>query len=123
MSNTDLVMSFIRAWENRDTQAILDGLAPDAFYHNIPMEPLKGTEAIKQFVAPFLETAEKVEWEVHHIAENAEGTVLTERTDNFYMGDGKKISVRVMGTFELKNGKITSWRDYFDLAEFQSQMA
>lgn len=123
MSNTDLVMSFIRAWENKDTQAILDGLAPDAFYHNIPMEPLKGTEAIKQFVAPFLEVAEKVVWEVHHIAENAEGTVLTERTDNFHMADGKKISVRVMGTFELKDGKITAWRDYFDLAEFQSQTA
>ncbi len=123
MSNTDIVLSFIKAWENRDTQTILDTLTPDAFYHNIPMDPLVGTEAIKQFVAPFLETAEKVVWEVHHIAENDQGTVLTERTDNFHLAGGKKLSVRVMGTFELKGGKITHWRDYFDLAEFQSQMA
>ncbi len=123
MSNTETVMAFIRAWEAKDTQAVLDGLTPDAFYHNIPMDPLQGTEAIRQFVEPFLSAATKVQWDVHHIAENADGTVLTERTDHFEMADGKKISIRVMGTFELENGKIAKWRDYFDLAEFQSQMA
>jgi limonene-1,2-epoxide hydrolase len=33
------------------------------------------------------------------------------------MTDGSTISVRVMGTFEIENDKITKWRDYFDPAE------
>jgi limonene-1,2-epoxide hydrolase len=28
----------------------------------------------------------------------------------------------VMGSFELRGGKITAWRDYFDLAQFQKQL-
>ncbi len=28
-----------------------------------------------------------------------------------------------MGAFELRDGKICAWRDYFDLAQFQRQMA
>jgi limonene-1,2-epoxide hydrolase len=36
---------------------------------------------------------------------------------------GKWIEARVMGVFEIRGGKIKAWRDYFDLAEFQSQMS
>jgi limonene-1,2-epoxide hydrolase len=38
--------------------------------------------------------------------------------------DGSEaMAARVMGIFEVENGKITAWRDYFDLADFQKQMA
>jgi limonene-1,2-epoxide hydrolase len=122
MTNTDRVKAFIAAWEARDVEAILAGLAPDALYHNIPMQALKGRDAIRAFIAPFLAGATRVEWTVHHVAENAAGTVLTERTDVFVMGP-KTISLPVMGTFEFRDGLISAWRDYFDLADFQKQMA
>ena len=35
----------------------------------------------------------------------------------------KRIALPVMGTFELDNGKIARWRDYFDLRDFENQMA
>jgi limonene-1,2-epoxide hydrolase len=63
-----------------------------------------------------------VDWKVLSIAENG-NKVLTERLDNFDLAGGKKLSVPVMGTFEIENGKIKAWRDYFDLATFTSQMA
>lgn len=122
MTNTDRVMAFIAAWEARDVERILARLAPDAVYHNIPMQPLKGRDAVRSFIAPFLAGATRVEWTVHAIAENSAGTVLTERTDVFVMGP-KTISLPVMGAFELKDGLISAWRDYFDLADFQKQMA
>jgi limonene-1,2-epoxide hydrolase len=28
----------------------------------------------------------------------------------------------VMGTFEVSDGKINTWRDYFDMNQFTSQM-
>lgn len=123
MNNTERALAFIRAWDARDIDAILAAVSDDIFYHNIPMEPMTGKAALQHFAGPFLAGAERVEWEVHHIAETSEGAVLTERTDGFYMKGGKTISVRVMGTFEFdETGRISKWRDYFDLAEFQSQM-
>ena len=65
---------------------------------------------------------QQVDWEVLNIAENG-NVVLTERIDNFVLSDGKHLSVPVMGTMELQDGRISAWRDYFDLATFTSQMA
>lgn len=43
--------------------------------------------------------------------------VLTERVDHFVNADGATFaSVRIMGIFELENGKVARWRDYFDTA-------
>ena len=44
------------------------------------------------------------------------------RTDIFEL-PGRTVSVPVMGIFELKDGLISGWRDYFDLPGFQAQMA
>ncbi len=50
------------------------------------------------------------------------GNVLTERVDKFKIND-MWIELPVMGTFEVKDGKVTAWRDYFDLNQFQEQFA
>ena len=48
--------------------------------------------------------------------------VLTERIDSFFF-PGNTIALPVMGTFEVNDdGKITAWRDYFDMNQFMSQM-
>jgi limonene-1,2-epoxide hydrolase len=122
MANRDVVLRFIAAWEARDSDAIASMVSPDAFYHNIPMDPVIGRDAIRAVAAGFLANATAVRWTVHHIAESSAGVVLTERTDVFEMGP-KTLSLRVMGTFEFRDGLISAWRDYFDLGQFQSQMA
>jgi limonene-1,2-epoxide hydrolase len=44
-------------------------------------------------------------------------TVLTERIDHIIDAGGTLMhSVRVMGAFEVADGRITAWRDYFDTA-------
>jgi limonene-1,2-epoxide hydrolase len=122
MSNTKLVRDFIAKWEARDIDGILAAFSDDPFYHNMPMAPLTSKDAIRKFIEPFLTPATGVEWTVHFIAEDPKGVVMTERTDAFMFGD-KRIALPVMGTFELKDGKISKWRDYFDLREFENQMA
>ena len=121
MSNTKIVDNFMKAWEAKDIDKIMSFFAPDAVYHNMPMPKLVGTKAIRDFIAPFAGTAEKVVFEVLHQAETATGTVLNERVDRFVMKNGEKIAAEVMGVFELDNGKITAWRDYFDMKATQAQ--
>jgi len=46
---------------------------------------------------------------------------MTERVDVFKL-PGKSVELPVMGTFEVNGGKISAWRDYFDLNQFMSRM-
>ncbi|MBT7335029.1 MAG: SnoaL-like domain-containing protein [Gammaproteobacteria bacterium] len=120
MTNTEVVLNFIQAWNNMDWAAVEDAFTEDVVYHNIPMEPIHG-KAAAAAVGPAMGPRE-VDWQTLHIAENG-NVVLTERIDNFIMSNGKGLSIPVMGTFEIEEGKIKAWRDYFDLATFTSQMA
>ena len=84
------------------------------------MAPLNGKTEAMQMIRGM--QPQSVDWEVLNIAENG-NVVLTERVDNFVMADGKAVSLPVMGTMELADGKICAWRDYFDLPTFAGQMA
>ena len=122
--NTELVDRLIGAWKRLDLDAIMACFHDDAVYTNIPMDPPnRGREMIRKTIEGFLGMAQGIEFVVHHTAENpATGVVMNERTDRFRVND-RWIEARVMGVFEIRAGKIAAWRDYFDLAEFQSQMA
>ena len=119
-ANLALVHGFVDAWNRMDLEGILSFLAPDIFYHNMPMEPMNGIEQVRGGLLPFLAPATKCEWEIVRIAA-AGDSVLTERVDRFWYGE-RKIEIPVMGTFDIRDGKIAAWRDYFDLAQFLRQM-
>lgn len=120
MSNLDRARAFCAAFDRRDIDAVAAAVTEDCLYHNIPMQPVRGRAAIREALAGFVGGASEVEFAIHTIAEAANGAVLTERTDRFVIG-GKTISVRVMGVFEYRDGLISAWRDYFDMAEFTAQ--
>jgi limonene-1,2-epoxide hydrolase len=121
-SHSDIVRTFIAAWEARDGDAILARMTPDATYLNVGLWEAKGHDAIRAAITPFLTTATNVRWTIIHIAESVSGVVLTERLDEFVMGD-KALSIPVAGVFEFQGDLISAWRDYFDLPAFQAQMA
>ncbi len=122
MSNINKVMDFIGKWESQDIEGILSTFSDDPFYHNIPMAPLTSKESIREFVEGFMVPVTKVRWQVLFIAEDEGGVVLTERIDTFEFGE-KSISLPVMGTFEFNGDQLVRWRDYFDMADFEAQMA
>ncbi|MET0473326.1 MAG: limonene-1,2-epoxide hydrolase family protein, partial [Mycobacterium sp.] len=37
--------------------------------------------------------------------------------------DGRRIDLPVMGVFEVRDGRIAAWRDYFDLATVTAGLA
>ncbi len=117
----DIVTDFCAAWSTGDLDAILAFFTPDAIYHNIPIAPVQGVDAIRTTIEGFSAGVDKVEFEVLAIAA-AGNAVLTERVDRF-ISEAKTIALPVMGTFEIVDGKIAAWRDYFDLNQFMSQLA
>jgi limonene-1,2-epoxide hydrolase len=116
----ETVRRFCAVWSNFDPDGVAEFFTDDAVYHNIPMDPITGRDAIKSFIAGFAGAAEQIEFQVRNIV--ADGpVVLTERVDVFLLPNGK-VELPVMGTFEVKDGKIAAWRDYFDLKQFMDQM-
>ncbi len=116
-----LVVELIDAFNCRDMERVIACFSAEADYHNIPMEKVTGVEEIRQALNGFIGSASAVQWDLLNIAEG-EGVVLTERVDKFEL-NGSWIALPVMGTFEISDGKIVAWRDYFDLNDFQSQFA
>jgi limonene-1,2-epoxide hydrolase len=92
----------------------------DVVYHNIPMDPAEGIEATMGVLQMFMGMCDALEFEIHHLASDG-STVLTERTDTFTM-NGKSAPLPVMGAFQVHDGKITAWRDYFDMAQVTAML-
>jgi len=118
---TTVVKSLIAAFNSNDLAKVVSHFAGDAVYHNIPVEPVSGTQAIRQVIQGFMGMAAQIDWQLLNIAQSGDNVVLTERVDRFLI-KGKWIALPVMGTFEVNGGKIAAWRDYFDMNQFQSQL-
>jgi limonene-1,2-epoxide hydrolase len=127
----ELVRRFCAAWGNNMATAELAAFfTDDAVYHNMPMAPVIGRKAIANNIASFIRPGkaaapgivpvESIDFRVINIAANGP-VVMTERVDVFTLA-GKSFELPVMGTFEVKNGKISAWRDYFDIKQFTSRM-
>jgi limonene-1,2-epoxide hydrolase len=124
-SPIEVVRRFCLAWSDNIGAAELAAFfADDAVYHNIPLAPVTGREAIANtfvsFIRPGAPGIESIEFRVINIAANGP-VVMTERVDVFKL-PGKSFEMQVMGTFEVRDGKITAWRDYFDMNQFTTRM-
>lgn len=116
-ANYDLITDFINAWTSRDIDTLVDFFAEDAIYINVPIpRPNQGKAEIRGFLEAFLAKAEAIEFVNHYQGETPEGVIMNERTDRF-MVNGEWVEVPVMGIFEVKDGKISAWRDYFDRSQ------
>ena len=114
-----VVSEFCNAWSRRNVDEILAMMTDDAVYHNIPLEPANGKSAIKAVINTFLPMSQSIEFKILKTA-SAGNVVFNERVDVFQMGP-KHVELPVAGVFEVRDGKISAWRDYFDMASFTKQ--
>jgi limonene-1,2-epoxide hydrolase len=110
---SEIVRKFCAAFGAKDLDTIAGLLADDVVYHNVGMEPAVGKEASLASIKGFLDMSESLVFDVHRLAADGD-TVLTERTDTFTI-NGVKAPIAVMGAFELRDGLVVAWRDYFDM--------
>ena len=123
MSTTpiDTIREFCAAWSKLDVDTVMAYFGENPIYHNMPGPPAQGTEAVRQTIERFLGGWSQTEWEIVNIAANGD-TVFAERIDRTVAG-GKHVDLPVVGVFEVSGGKITAWRDYFDLPTYQRAMS
>ncbi len=117
--NVQTVRRFCEAFSRLDIDEVLSFFTEDAVYHNIPMPPVKGKAAIRSVLEIFMKPSQGITFEMLNLAANGP-VVFTERVDKFQMGD-KRVELPVCGVFEVRDGKIAAWRDYFDMATWTRQ--
>ncbi len=122
MSNSDTVREFLAAFNAKDIDGIMGFFAADGVYHNMQSPPIEGVDAIRQVIDGYTSPATAIDWQLLAISESEDGTVLTDRLVRFDFG-GNWVELPVMGSFDVADGKIAVWRDYFDQAQFQNQMS
>ncbi len=117
----DVVRRFCEAWSDLDVDTLMTFFTDDAVYHNMPIAPVTGRDAIRATIEGFAGGAEHIEFRI--LAAVSDGPlVFTERVDVFTM-PAVTVELPVAGVFELKDGRIAAWRDYFDLNQFMSQLS
>jgi limonene-1,2-epoxide hydrolase len=112
-SPTDIVDAFLDAFAAMDFDRALVYLDDDCEYTNIPMATVRGHRGVLEVLEPFF--APIHENEFVSLRRAADGpTVFVERLDRHRLDHGWR-ELPVNSVFEVHDGKITVWRDYFDL--------
>jgi limonene-1,2-epoxide hydrolase len=118
-SPMDTVLAFLRAMMAKDYEAGLTMVADGCEYTNIPMSTVQGPEGVRAVLEPFFAPTIRNEFSVRHAAA-AGPLVFLERLDRHLLPKGW-VELPVTGVFEVHDGKITLWRDYFDLATIMKE--
>jgi limonene-1,2-epoxide hydrolase len=117
----DFMAAFKAAWPTGDAATLSRFFSKDAEYRNGPLEPVHGREAIVADLARMMSLGGEVDADIRHLLSDG-AVVMTERVDSLRLG-GKTASLEIAGIFEVHDGVITGWRDYFDLKEFGAQLS
>ncbi len=119
--NETVIREFLKAWSRLDPKELASYFTDDGIYHNMPLQPVQGREKIQGFIGGFISSWTKTDWEVVNIVA-AGDLVIAERVDRTKAGD-KSVDLPCVGVFELENGKIKVFRDYFDLGTYIKAMS
>ena len=114
MNPTAVVEAFFEAFAVMDFDKALAHIAADAEYTNIPMGTVRGHAGVRAVLEPFFAPIHENEFLI--LRKAADGPVVfLERLDRHRLDHGWR-ELAVNSVFEVHDGLITVWRDYFDLA-------
>lgn len=119
-SPAGIVRQFLKAMEELDYDKGLCFVAESCEYTNPPpLGTVHGPSGVHAVLEPFFAPTLENEFRVLREAVNGE-VVILERLDRHRLAD-KWVELPVTGVFEVRDGLITYWRDYFDAATILSQ--
>jgi limonene-1,2-epoxide hydrolase len=119
--NEASVREFIAAWSRLDPQELAGWFTEDGVYHNVPAGPVAGRENVEKLIRGFIASWTETRWEIRNVLARGD-LVMVERVDHTRAGE-KIVALPCLGVFEMQDGKIRVWRDYFDLGTYLRALA
>ena len=118
-SPSAIIKAFMAAMAVKDYDNGLKLIADDCEYDNVPLGKVQGPAGVRALLEPFF--GPTIENEFITLREIVHGeTVVLERLDRHLLATGW-VELPVTGIFEVRDGKIMLWRDYFDAATIMSK--
>jgi limonene-1,2-epoxide hydrolase len=110
-------MEFLRRGDLDEAVALL---AVDVRYENVGLPTVHGRERVRRLFRRAYNDGAGFDVVIHTICADG-ASVLTERTDYLTF---RKLHVRlwVCGRFDVRDGQIVLWRDYFDFLNFNTAL-
>jgi len=123
MPAKDVVLAFFKDWETGFAAAFERWIHPDGIWQNTGLPDQVGKDAIMAWLAKYNAIMEMPYGRVEMLSLACDGDnkVLTERVDHLWNDDDKRHSAKIMGTFEIQDGLILRYSDYFDASQFNAE--
>ena len=116
----DVVRRVCEHWPEMTREEFHAALTSDCVYRNMPLpdKTCVGPDQAYDLLHPLAEKWEAVELSLL-LVRGDRRAVMVERIERFRKrtGEGPVVVLHSMGAFELRDGKISHWRDYFDPRE------
>jgi limonene-1,2-epoxide hydrolase len=117
----DAVRRICEQWATMTLDEFREVMTEDCDYRNVPFEDDQriGPDAAHEILSSM-----GAKWDVELNVVNLVGderVVMTERTERFARKDGSRepFVLPVTGVFELRDGKVAAWRDYFERSQLR----
>jgi steroid delta-isomerase-like uncharacterized protein len=121
-----LIEQALAAWSSHDPERVVSFYTDDVVYEDVPLGLTKsGKEELRQFAISTFRLSPDITFEVNSTrVSNGHGVaeVTMHGTDKEFLKTGKTFSVRGVSVFEIRGGKISRDRDYYDVATIMRQV-
>lgn len=108
-------LDLIRAWKKHDIDAVLGMVSDDiVWYTAVGAAPTKGKAEMRKVLETLAPKRTAENWKIFHHAVSGD-RLFVEGVDDFDDEKGRRIPIPYAGVIEYRDGKITGWRDYFDI--------
>ena len=119
MTPRECVQGIYQAFEALDLEAVYELLDDNVTYQNMAQAPLHGKKALQEMWTGF-DRIDKLDLKILNTAVN-DDVVMVERLDHLVLG-GQDIFIPMVACFNVRDGLVVSWREYYDMATMEAQM-
>jgi limonene-1,2-epoxide hydrolase len=117
---TETPDSFVRMFTSllaaKDIDSATEMMSDNCEYDNVPIGKTFGPQGLRDTLTGFFAMCDSLDWEIRRQSATGDmnnAIVFNERIDRFVI-KGKTYELLVAGVYEIHDGRITLWRDYFD---------
>ena len=125
-ADSELMRRAFSAWNSHDADKVVSFYTDDVVYEDVAYgEVSHGKADFRKFAAGFFEAVPDLKVEVVSAsAHNGRGSLewVFSGTDKGLFKTGKKFSVRGASLFEMRSGKCSANKDFYDLATIMRQL-
>jgi limonene-1,2-epoxide hydrolase len=120
--NEKVVMAMWRELYAKNFAAACAYMAEDGLYEDVPAPDAGavGPANVERRLRIGLEPVERFEHDIHRVVASGDSVVI-EHTETWHFDTGEKIRNDFVTIHEVQDGKITLWRDYWDLNTLMGQ--